>query len=123
CFRCNESGHMMNGCPKLNELLMKGIITKDETGRIIMMDRTRIRQEDGESIMATVERMKPRANFVAYRMDLNESNEGDESEGEDRTRGESRGMYPVLQSQKTTQGKRIEVLDGVYPPPRPRWQR
>ncbi|KDQ62219.1 hypothetical protein JAAARDRAFT_122346, partial [Jaapia argillacea MUCL 33604] len=43
CFGCNETRHMMNGCPKLNELLMKGVITKDEVGRIIMMDGTRIR--------------------------------------------------------------------------------
>ncbi|KDQ63995.1 hypothetical protein JAAARDRAFT_116940, partial [Jaapia argillacea MUCL 33604] len=120
CFRCNQSGHMMNTCPELTELLTKGIVTKDEAGRIMMMDGTRICQEDGESIVAAVEQMKPSVNFISYSLGADKADKtGDKSDDE----GDKMGVYPVLHSQKIAGTKRREILDGVYPPPRPTWKR
>ncbi|KDQ57381.1 hypothetical protein JAAARDRAFT_130071 [Jaapia argillacea MUCL 33604] len=55
CFGCNEPGHMMGVCLSLLELTTRGVIKKDDAGKYVMGDGTRIRCEMDESWVAAIE--------------------------------------------------------------------
>jgi hypothetical protein len=94
CFGCGEKGHGMSRCPAINDLIGRGVLTRDHGGRIIHKDGNAIRRFGNETYVQAIEREnRPLSNLIMIAEECSESensegesmDEGDEwaSEGED----------------------------------------
>ncbi len=65
CFRCGDKGHSISACPRINEFVLKGVIIRDYTGKLVMKDGSRIVRINQEPFIQAIERMlQPKSNFV-----------------------------------------------------------
>jgi hypothetical protein len=123
CFGCGERGHGMMSCSVINELMSKGLLTKDKGGRVVHKDGTPIRRMSGETFIQAYERearpvshlITVRENDVYYESD----NESDSEEAEEYVyaiRGQDAEIFEVERPAKQIATKRKMVMDGVYPP-------
>ncbi len=118
CFGCGTFGHGVNSCSKVDDYLGRGILSKDNSGKLIMKDGSRIYRKNGEPICDAADRLwKPQVNFITYtaqiRPEEDSHDEYEESEGGD----SEYEIYPVTRSQKSITERRKEVFDGVHVPP------
>jgi hypothetical protein len=130
CFGCGEKGHGMSRCPTINNLLGKGVLTRDHGGRIIHKDGTAIRRFGGETYVQAIEREnRPIASLITIAnesivSDYDEewSDEYDEedlyghNEGVFAIRDLTNDSYEVERPEKQITARKKQVLDGVYPP-------
>lgn len=60
CYGCGGTGHAMYMCPKMKDLMDQGIVKRDEAGRYVMHDGTRIwRKGPDESIASAALKQAP----------------------------------------------------------------
>ncbi|KLO03705.1 hypothetical protein SCHPADRAFT_948469 [Schizopora paradoxa] len=64
CYGCGEQGHRINNCMKIADYIAKGFIARDNMGRLMMKDGSRIPRMDGEPFANAIERNIPRTNLV-----------------------------------------------------------
>jgi hypothetical protein len=65
CFGCGEMGHGMSSCPKIAELVTKGVLARDRGGRLTKADGSAIWRIGNETFVEAVEREKqPRSHLV-----------------------------------------------------------
>ncbi|KAF7789824.1 hypothetical protein EIP86_000770, partial [Pleurotus ostreatoroseus] len=53
CYGCGGSGHIMEFCPKIKDLLDKGIVKRDDAGRYVMQNSSRIWRRGPDEPLAT----------------------------------------------------------------------
>lgn len=133
CYGCGEPGHGIQSCPAINELISKGELARDASGRLTYGNGIPIRRVPGENFVQTYEREKPAvAHFVKIAELSEDSSEyGGESDSTDEDDEEWRGdireavfavreqpgsTFSVERPEKQIAAKRKQVLDGVYPP-------
>jgi hypothetical protein len=132
CFGCGELGHGMSSCPKIMELVSKGVLARDRGGRIMKADGSAIRRIGSETFVDAIEREKqPQSHLVTindgFCDDSSTGSEGDsDSDNENLEikyedvyviQGDRYQTYAADKTEKRITAKRKEVLDGVYPPP------
>ncbi|KAK7692704.1 hypothetical protein QCA50_004337 [Cerrena zonata] len=112
CFGCGGTGHTMFFCSKISDLVTKGIITKDSTGKYIMADGTFIRRATfDEPLIAAIERLRPIQNhYISISPARVEDYESDSSDSEDEDEEENvfvatRSSVKNNQFRKTTSEK------------------
>ncbi|TBU21913.1 hypothetical protein BD311DRAFT_782659 [Dichomitus squalens] len=54
CFGCGEIGHIMNDCPKIQEMLNKRVVLRDYRGRLTHPDGTVLRRGHDENWMQAI---------------------------------------------------------------------
>ncbi|KIM72647.1 hypothetical protein PILCRDRAFT_15952 [Piloderma croceum F 1598] len=110
CFGCGELGHGMSSCPKIMELVSKGVLARDRGGQIMKADGSAIRRIGSETFIDAVEWEKqPQSHLVT----INEGFCDDSSTGSE---GDSDSDNEKLEI-KYEDVYRKEVLDGIYLPP------
>ena len=123
CYGCGEKGHGMMSCVIINDLISKGLLTKDGAGRIVNKDGTTIRRLNGETFVQAFEReQRPQAHLITIpdTVEYYESDkESDDEEAEDfvyAIRGSDFDTFGAERPAKQITTKRKMVMDGVYPP-------
>jgi len=117
CYGCGERGHGMLSCSAINELLSRGLLTKDAGGRVVYKDGSPIRRVNGETFIQAYEReQRPQSHLVT----VNESSEKSDSDEDEEVvyaiRGADYDTFEVERPAKQIATKRKLVMDGVYPP-------
>ena len=113
CFGCGKKGHSMNVCSTINELINKGTITRDASGRIVMKNGNRIIRMNGEPFITAIERqLGMESHFVGIPVDVAYTNYLSDT-GSDI----ENFAYNLQRRVNNIKHKGREVLDGVYPPP------
>jgi len=131
CYGCGGKGHGMSTCPKLNEYIQQGVLTRDNAGRVVKKDGSGIRRIGTETFIEAIEReRRPQSHLIT----VNEEN-SEISEYEDEQESETHKLFDIQyedvyaihddryqayaadRGQTSIAAKRKEVLDGVYPPP------
>ena len=123
CYGCGEKGHGMMSCSVINDLINKGLLTKDKSGRIVHKDGTPIRRINGETFLQAYNReVRPISHLIMVQ-DNDEYYESDkESDRENEEdfvyaiRGDKVETFEVERPAKQIATKRRMVIDGVYPP-------
>jgi hypothetical protein len=132
CFGCGEKGHGMLNCQKINDLLGKGVLTRDHAGRVVHANGSPIRRIGRETFVEAFDReSRPVAHFVTVR-DYESESETGESDDKGPIEAESsyeewrddvfvirdieNAGYGVERPEKQITAKRKQVLEGVYPP-------
>ena len=62
CFGCNDPQHMMRDCPKLAEMLKKGIVYIDANRKYYLRNGRRLFRQYGESFVDCIKRMSSEEN-------------------------------------------------------------
>ncbi|EPQ50261.1 hypothetical protein GLOTRDRAFT_134130 [Gloeophyllum trabeum ATCC 11539] len=122
CFGCGGTGHGLSSCPKILELLEKGVLKRDMRGKLVMSDGSRIQRTPTESIVNAVERQLARTHYVIldrYSPDNNVSNFLNAEYDSDSSDNEVFVM-PAERGVKQGRAARKEMFDGVVMPPRSR---
>ncbi|KZP29953.1 hypothetical protein FIBSPDRAFT_726795, partial [Athelia psychrophila] len=122
CFGCYENGHMMSRCPKLNDLVNKGLLRRIDN-KWMMPDGSYVPRMSGESLADACIRMSSQngaapnaASHLIRITGLDDQSDPEESFYlSQHTRPYA---FPVERAPKTTATRRKEVMDGVYMPPR-----
>jgi hypothetical protein len=136
CFGCSRVGHGMSTCPQINELINKGILTRDRAGRVIHSNGSAIRRVGDENFLQAYEReARPVTHFITIHNDSDTESDSDD-EGydsqslrnqnfpEDRTVFAVRDIqefnqdeiYAAERPQKQITTFRKQRLEGVFPP-------
>lgn len=112
CFGCGGTGHTMFFCSKISDLVTKGIITKDNTGKYIMADGTFIRRTTfDEPLIAAVERLRPiQTHYISASSAKvedydSDSSDSSDSESEENVFVATRSSIKNSQPRKTTSEK------------------
>ncbi len=72
CFGCGDKGHGIGACAKINDFVLKGVIIRDYSGKLIMKDGSRIVRINQEPFVQAIERMlQPKSNFVTLAAGIN----------------------------------------------------
>jgi hypothetical protein len=130
CYGCGEAGHGMSACQKINDQITRGLLTRDNSGRVVRSDGTRIQRFGSETFMEAIEReQRPQSHLVTI-VDEPYDNSSDSSDLESQDEGMTieyedvfivqDGRYETYAADKTEKkgtAKRREVMDGVYLPP------
>jgi hypothetical protein len=66
CYGCFETGHRLRDCPKMANLIYKGIVTLDNKFRYQFPDGETLYRKPDESFVQTIERMRPTQHQVQY---------------------------------------------------------
>lgn len=131
CYGCGSADHNMYACPQLNDLLKQGVIKRDNQGRYVMGDGSRIFRTSPEEFLATAAiRQRPaQTHYIGVSSETEEEDEFNEvypciPEGgypimdsvtdED----DENYVYPVERTEKTSRTARKQQFDGVWPPAR-----
>ncbi|KDQ62655.1 hypothetical protein JAAARDRAFT_111832, partial [Jaapia argillacea MUCL 33604] len=122
CYACNEMGHMMSGCGKLNELLTQGLAHRDGGGRVVLADGSRIRKGEGETLVVAIERSVPQTNLITCEMESSRK-EMALTNVVEIWDDEKADVFPVERVERKSANRRREVMEGVYMPPKPDWAR
>ena len=113
CFGCGKKGHSMNVCSTINELINKGTITRDASGRIVMKNGNRMIRMNGEPFITAIERqLGMESHFVGIPVDVAYTNYLSDTESDIEN-----FAYNLQRRVNNIKHKGREVLDGVYPPP------
>lgn len=122
----------MSNCQKITELVNKGTLTRDSSGRIVKSDGSAIQRVGNETFVEAIEReQRPQSHLVTinnayYGESSTESDEDSESNDESIEikyddvyviQGNKYDAYAADKTEKRSTAKRREVLEGVYPPP------
>ena len=91
CYGCGKTGHGMNACPEINLLMTNGTIDRDQTGRIVMKDGSRIFRNTDEPFVVAIQRQTgatthyitadPKLSYYSQATIKEYDNSEDESEG------------------------------------------
>jgi hypothetical protein len=72
-------GHGMSTCPQINELINKGILTRDRAGRVIHSNGSAIRRVGDENFLQAYEReARPVTHFITIRSDSDTESDSDD---------------------------------------------
>ena len=117
CYGCGEQGHSLNFCPKIKELILNGIIKRDENNKYVMADGSFIQRGRDEPIATAVQRHRStvQANFISFGPVVSETEEESDSEDEEAF------AFPVERSDKVIKDARKTRFEGVFPPSKPEW--
>ena len=78
CFGCGKTGHGMSSCSTIDKLVQKEVIRKDNEGRLVMKDGSKIVRNRNESFLKAIERqLGPQANIVVFQESNSESDSDD----------------------------------------------
>ena len=55
CYGCGEQGHHMNSCPKVTDLVLKGVFKNDGNNKLVFADGSTIQQQHNETILHAVQ--------------------------------------------------------------------
>lgn len=117
CYGCGEKGHGMQMCPDINDLITKGLISRDSSGKLAMKDGSRIFRVNSETFVKAVERQTQGAqNHFFQAVTYLEEDEEDTYKSDDK----NQFVFNVTQHAKDIRQKGFlarKKLDGVYPPP------
>ncbi|KAL6308032.1 hypothetical protein BKA93DRAFT_747336 [Sparassis latifolia] len=118
-YGCKNKEHTMNNCLKVNELINKGIIKRDNNEKLIMGDGTLIIRAQNESIVSAVQKLtvtarKPQSNYVAYSLNSNFYPSNSDSNDEI-------FVLPAEQTPKVSKDTRKARFEGVFPPSLSDW--
>ncbi|KAL6306808.1 hypothetical protein BKA93DRAFT_728990 [Sparassis latifolia] len=119
CYGCRDKGHTMNNCLKVNELINKGIIKRDNNRKLIIRDGTLIIHTRNESIIFAVQKLtiamrKPQSNYGAYSLNTNFYSSDSDSNNEI-------FILPAEQTLKVSKDVRKARFKEVFSPPLPDW--
>ena len=64
CFGCGDKGHGIGQCEKVNRMITSGTLSKDQNGRLVWKDGSRIFRTPGEPFVVAVERQSGKSNLV-----------------------------------------------------------
>ncbi|KIM71157.1 hypothetical protein PILCRDRAFT_805321, partial [Piloderma croceum F 1598] len=107
----------MSSCSAINELLSRGLLTKDAGGRVVYKDGSPIRRVNGETFIQAYEReQKPQSHLVTVYESSDKSDSDDDEEVVYAIRGADYDSFEVERPAKQIATKRKLVMDGVYPP-------
>ncbi|KAJ7600103.1 hypothetical protein C8J56DRAFT_1037706 [Mycena floridula] len=63
CFGCGLGGHMLRNCQRVNDLIMEGLVTRDELGRLRYLNGNLVRRINGlylaDSVVRTINSQAP----------------------------------------------------------------
>ena len=59
CYGCGGNTHSIAACAIINDLVSKGIVKRDNIGKLIMADGSRIYRLNGESFESAIKRLAP----------------------------------------------------------------
>jgi len=134
CFGCGERDHGLSNCPIINDMMTKGIFSKDHAGRIIFGDGSPIWRNRDETFLQAYERLKrPSAHFVSignfldeelveesddpgYESDLEDEDNWDVMEDVFAIRDIGNDAYAAERPEKQIAARKKQILEGVYPP-------
>ncbi|KAK7685266.1 hypothetical protein QCA50_011629 [Cerrena zonata] len=118
CFGCGGTGHTMFFCSKISDLVTKGIITKDSTGKYIMADGTFIQRATfDEPLIAAIERLRPIQNhYISISPARVEDYESDSSDSEDEDSEEN--VFVATRSSAKNNQFRKTTSEKVFNPSR-----
>lgn len=129
CYFCGEQGHGTRRCPKADEMVAAGKISRTDQGRIAWLDGTMISRNRDETLFAAVQRqLNPipikRTNLIfATSPPTQQGSDSDVSYTEDCSEGyvcHVRKANPVARAQDARKAERQQVrFEGVFPPRRP----
>ncbi|KAG1776133.1 hypothetical protein EV702DRAFT_1046303 [Suillus placidus] len=126
CYGCRERGHGLAGCPKIEDMLTKGLLRKsEETGRIELPEGTPLRRWGDDTLVQAYENMmrSVTTHFVRWEEEETDSVFKDEEREiywtiENINAKESKDeieAHPAYRTEKEGTHKRTEIFDGVYP--------
>ncbi|KAH7904073.1 hypothetical protein BJ138DRAFT_1019640, partial [Hygrophoropsis aurantiaca] len=117
CYSCGSPDHSVNDCERVNDLISRGVMKRDDRNRIIYADGSRIYRQGSETILQAYDRVGnfpsslPRStDFITATFATLVEEETDEEAD----------VHAVVGRVKSTKEKRKEVFDGVFVPPAPR---
>lgn len=134
CYFCGEQGHGTRRCPKAEEMVNAGKISRNDQGRIAWVDGTTVSRNRDETLYAAVQRQLAtstnpipvkRTNVIlATSLPApQEPDSDDASYTEDRSEGyvcRIKKAYPVARAKEERRAERKQVrFEGVFPPGRP----
>jgi hypothetical protein len=101
----------------------KGLLTKDNAGRVVHKDGSPIRRLNGETFVQAIEREeRPQLHLITISDELLYYNSDAESDNEEEYNDDvvfairGSNVYEVERPAKQIATKRKMVMDGVYPP-------
>jgi hypothetical protein len=121
CFGCGKQGHGINDCEEINDLILKGQLSKDDSRRVTLANGQRIPRNFDEPILDAYKRLQPpppppapvnHVRFITHAT-IEELDEDDEP-----IHAEESLVAAADHAQKSTREKRKEIFDGVVIPPR-----
>jgi hypothetical protein len=128
CFGCGSNQHGLGSCPEIQDLVSSGKLRRNDYGKVIMPDGTRLFRIGNENLVQSYHRLSmqepstAKSNFVVVQEE-HQSKWTDSTDDDYQSDDESDDegpvwVYPAFRSIKSTAEGKRKVLDGVYPPPR-----
>lgn len=117
CYGCGKPGHTLNYCNTINDMINKGVVRRDNMGRIVMADSSPIRRNGTEPIVHAVQKRQEavQTNLITSPEVFYYSSDSD-SESDI-------FVLPAERTPKSTKEARKVHFEGVFPPPKPAWAR
>ncbi|EGO18407.1 hypothetical protein SERLADRAFT_444153 [Serpula lacrymans var. lacrymans S7.9] len=116
CYECGKTGHGINECADMLDLLSKGIGKKNDTGCFVMSNGSRIMQSREEPIATAVHCTIPKSNLLTTTSFMFIAEVADSDSDSDK-----KHVYIVDHPDRVSKEKCKQIFDGVYIPPRPDW--
>ncbi|KIM57881.1 hypothetical protein SCLCIDRAFT_28511, partial [Scleroderma citrinum Foug A] len=116
CYGCGVEGHGVNGCDKVNDLITKGLLSRDETRRVTLPNGQRLFRIGEETILQAYERHSAAARTASSVRFVTHAEEGLEL-GIYELEDEELLVAAADRIPKITKEKRKATFDGVFIPP------
>ncbi|KAK7686651.1 hypothetical protein QCA50_010251 [Cerrena zonata] len=117
CFGCGGTGHTMFYCSKIDDLVSKGVLSKDNSGKLVMADGSFIRRMMNESFVEAAERLRPvQSNYISVVEPKVDGYDSDSMDSDTDSDSDSdRQVFIATRSQaRTTRSKKLGS-DDMYP--------
>jgi hypothetical protein len=121
CFGCGETGHGIHTCSQIADLINKGVLRKDQGGRITDKNGQRIPKGFDETFIQAIKRINDgQTHYISMAMDDTEDSQTDyymtEGDDTDSDEEDNHVMAAERVPKKSTNARR-EIFDGVHMPP------
>ena len=118
CYGCGEQGHHMNSCPKITDLVLKGVLKKDGNNKLVFADGSNIQRQRDETILHAVQRTTNQTNYVTYSAHIVEVHTDYSSNSDS---DNPNFIFPAERPPKKNKEARKTRFEGVFLPPKPAW--
>ncbi|RPD52062.1 hypothetical protein L227DRAFT_484715, partial [Lentinus tigrinus ALCF2SS1-6] len=116
CYGCGEQGHHMNNCPKISDLVIKGVLKRDGNNRLVLADGSMLQRQRDETIVHAVQRVTGQSNYVTLSAHIVEVHTDSDTDSDSPNL-----IFPAKRVPKRTKEARKVKFDGVLVPPKPAW--
>ena len=106
----------MNSCPKITDLVLKGVLKKDGNNKLVFADGSNIQRQRDETILHAVQRTTNQTNYVAYSAHIVEVHTDYSSNSDSDS---PNFIFPAERTPKKNKEARKTRFEGVFPPPKP----